>query len=989
MKKFNKLILVFIIISGLFSCVTTKKKDAELSTLKKLYHNTTAQYNGYFNADILLQKSIAGLNQNYQDNYTQILEIFPYVASSQAKGVASDLDKAIEKVSVDIALHRQSDWADDCYLLMGQAQYVKQDYETAEETLVFMVDHFDPQNPKNWKSNKKRKKSKKERKREKKAKEKERKAKKKAKDKERRAKKKEREKKIKAAKKKKKANKRRKKKGRKHKKKKKKKEESPTPKVDIPDTPKENKTEEKKDKKETPKPPKQNDGDFFHKRPVFQDAKLWLAKTYIEREKFDLAENILVNLDNSSKTFKDVRRELAPTFAYFYIKQKNFSAAISQLEKAIQLEKKKIKKARYAYIIAQIYQHEGDNSQAVAYFNKSKKYSNDYEMEFSSLLNIIETGYKTGKLTKATTIKKLEKLLKDAKNIEYKDKIYFSLAEVALADNQTDVAIDYYKKSIGANTDNKPQRVESCYRLAHLFYKAENYIDSKAYFDSTLIVMDKMDERKPEVKGYSENLSEIAKNLEIVQLQDSLLMVSAMTMDQKKELVKKLKKDEAKRLAEAKDKKPTGKSRNGRGDIASARDLQSIGIGRRPSSFQTSKSNFFAYNAKALKRGKRDFKKIWGDRKLEDNWRLMSKQTGQSDDVAENSATDSNDNVSDSDMKRLLKGVPTSEAEKIKAKESIQDALMALGRLFRERLEKNDKTVEVLEGHLLKKYPETKHELDAWYYLYLAHTDLGHQAKAKEYYDKIIKKYPTTTYARVLSDPNFVGDSKKAAQKLDDFYAETYDLIQSNQYKKAYEKVKVSDKLFGTDNSYRGKFAILGAMSIGNMKGKDAYIKELKDVIVKFPKSPVEKRAKEILRLLGDKSIKAPTVRNGSKKFTYDEKKIQYIIIPIEDQGSMKLSDIKSEIARFNRKYFKSKKLRVSTIYLGTDTDHPIIIIRKFKKVKDAMKYYKDATDEATYLPSDVKFKMYVLTQNSYRQILRDKSLDGYDAFFREKYLGE
>jgi len=36
-----------------------------------------------------------------------------------------------------------------------------------------------------------------------------------------------------------------------------------------------------------------------------------------------------------------------------------------------------------------------------------------------------------------------------------------------------------------------------------------------------------------------------------------------------------------------------------------------------------------------------------------------------------------------------------------------------------------------------------------------------------------------------------------------------------------------------------------------------------------------------------------------------------------------------------------------------------------------------------------VKFKMYVLTQNSYRQILRDKSLDGYDAFFREKYLGE
>jgi len=990
LKNFNKLLLVLIVLIGVSSCVTTKKKDAELSSFKKLYHNTTSQYNGYFNADILLQKSIMGLEQNIQDNYTQILEIFPYVASSKAKSVAGDLDKAIEKVSVVIALHRQSDWTDDCYLLMGQAQYTKQDYETAEETLVFMTDHFDPNNPKNWKSNKKRKKTKKERKKEKKEKDKVRKDKKKKKEKERKLKKKEREKKIKAAKKKKKANKkRRKKKGKKGKKKKSKKEEvKETPQVTTETVkPEEDKKEEKKEDK---KPPKVNDGDLLHKRPVFQDAKLWLAKTYIEREKFDLAENILMNLDNNPKTFKDVRKELAPTFAYFYLKQKNFPKAIEQLQKAILLEKKKNKKARYAYIIGQIYQKENDNTNAVAFFNKAKKYSNNYEMEFSAQLNILETGYKTGKFTKAQTIKKLERFLKDAKNIEYKDKIYFSLAEVALADNQNSAAIDYYKKSIAANTNNVPQRTESCYRLAHLLYNAENYVDSKSYFDSTMIVMTKFDDRYFEVKRYAENLTDIALNLEIVQLNDSLLMVSAMTNDQKKDLVKKLKKEEAKAKAEAKDKMATGKVQNDRGGIAS-RNLQSAGIGRRPSSFSSTKSNFFAYNPKALKKGKKDFKKVWGDRKLEDNWRLKSKQTGISnEDLAENEDTDSSNDVSESDMQRLLKGVPTNEAEKIKTKENIQDALMALGRLFRERLEKNEKTVEVLEDHLLKKYPETKHELDAWYYLYLAHTDLGNRSRAQDYYDKITKKYPETTYARVLSDPNFVGDSQKEAQKLEDFYIQTYALIQSNNYKKAYEKIKISDKLFGKENSYRGKFALLGAMSLGNMNGKDAYITELKDVIVKFPKSPVEKRAKEILRLLGDKSIKAPTANNNAKKFTYDEKKIQYIIIPIDDQGSMKLSDIKSEIARFNRKFFKSKKLRVSTIYLGTDTDHPIIIIRKFKKLKDAMKYYKDAEDEGDkFLTADVKYKMYVLTQNSYRQILRAKSLDGYDAFFKEMYLKE
>ena len=111
----------------------------------RFYHNTTAYYNGYFNANVLLEGSELKLATNNQDNYTQILDVYDYVNTADPEVVAADLDKAIEKVSVVATLHRPSHWVDDCYLLVGKAQYLKHDYESAEETLVYLKEAYSPE----------------------------------------------------------------------------------------------------------------------------------------------------------------------------------------------------------------------------------------------------------------------------------------------------------------------------------------------------------------------------------------------------------------------------------------------------------------------------------------------------------------------------------------------------------------------------------------------------------------------------------------------------------------------------------------------------------------------------------------------------------------------------------------------------------------------------------------------------------------------------
>ena len=137
------------------SCVT-KKKKSETGAVGKFYHNTTSYYNGYWNANEIFKESIKSLRAANTDDYNKILEVEDYIAVDNPKMVKGEMDKIIEKVTTVAQLHEPSDWVDDCYVMMAKAQYLKQEYETTEETLEYFQEDFNPANPygRNYKSRK-------------------------------------------------------------------------------------------------------------------------------------------------------------------------------------------------------------------------------------------------------------------------------------------------------------------------------------------------------------------------------------------------------------------------------------------------------------------------------------------------------------------------------------------------------------------------------------------------------------------------------------------------------------------------------------------------------------------------------------------------------------------------------------------------------------------------------------------------------------------
>jgi tetratricopeptide (TPR) repeat protein len=403
-----------------------------------------------------------------------------------------------------------------------------------------------------------------------------------------------------------------------------------------------------------------------------------------------------------------------------------------------------------------------------------------------------------------------------------------------------------------------------------------------------------------------------------------------------------------------------------------------------------SKSNFFAYDSKSLDRGLKDFKNYWGnDRLLEDNWRRSNRSTSFQVEEAESAEEAIETSLTNSELQEMFKDVPMTPEAVAEAETKIQTAMIALGRLYRERLQNNQKTVEVLT-ELLERFPGTEHELDAWYFLYLAHHELGETSQARKYYDLIMGKYPESTYARVLGDPNYLGESREKERQLNAYYKQTYDDFSHARYDMAWAKLEQVDTLFGPDNRLQAKFVLLRAMTTGNREGKDAYIDALKDLVSKYPDTEEETRAKEILRLLGDKSVAPKDLPNQNaqeSEFNLDPEGTHYVIINWS-LTQVELQDAQNAVNAFNRKYFKADRLRLSSnIFLSVDV--PLMVVRKFDSADKAMEYYQiiEKYKEEFLGKAEAGLKVFPVTQQNYRVILKNRSLDAYEPFFVENYL--
>lgn len=107
---------------------------------RKTYHNTVTKYNYYFNANRKMDEAIDNMLRMRQERYDSLISLFPFDPDMDSTMLSADMDSIIQKASLGIQIHDpRTMWADDLYLLLGQAYYYKGNYEQASTAFKYII----------------------------------------------------------------------------------------------------------------------------------------------------------------------------------------------------------------------------------------------------------------------------------------------------------------------------------------------------------------------------------------------------------------------------------------------------------------------------------------------------------------------------------------------------------------------------------------------------------------------------------------------------------------------------------------------------------------------------------------------------------------------------------------------------------------------------------------------------------------------------------
>ena len=452
-------------------------------------------------------------------------------------------------------------------------------------------------------------------------------------------------------------------------------------------------------------------------------ATLWLAKTYIETKQYEKAEamlqSILVANDNEDKMPKFVRTNIDLVYADYYIAQGKENDAVKYLRSSLLTAKGKYNKTRAMYILGQIYSHQNDKSRATEQFKNVIRKHPSYEMTFEAKMNLARCY----DADTTTIMKMLKKMLKDSKNTDFKDRIYYAMAGVAFENQNQPDGVNYLRKSVATSTTNNIQKIKSSLEVANILFSNNDYVLSQAYFDTAVMTMDRTYPGYDSLLNISVMLTDLVTNLTVYHTQDSLLRLADMDSLQRNEIIDNV-------IAEyIKEQKRLEEQREIEAQIALNGGIDEGGT-EMPVGDE---KNWYFYNTQTRTRGMNEFKKKWGNRLLEDYWFISNKQSFAQEEQAELTEEElaqmsdeerekylqaleiSKDTTQYTPIDRgyYLKQIPFTQSAKEQANQQIAEALNNIGFIYYSDLQDYQHSIEAYT-ELTERYPDNSNETDNW-----------------------------------------------------------------------------------------------------------------------------------------------------------------------------------------------------------------------------------------------------------------------------------
>ncbi len=774
---------------------------------------------------------------------------------------------------------------------------------------------------------------------------------------------------------------------------------------------------------------------IFSKPPSRNDAFIWQIRNALARDEYAEAASLIITLKNDPNFPKRLQNDLEEVQALWFYKQNNWDSAALHLSNALGTTTNKQEQSRWEYLIGQLYEASGNFKESEKFYAKTIGHTTDPVLDIYARLATIRVNKDGGDNYIDKNIAELLKMAKRDKYTEYRDIIYYMAAQMELERNNTDGAFALLKKSTEIPTNDPSQRNKAFLQLAELTLSKKQYRLSYNFHDSLNMSDALLADKREMLIERKVWLQKIADNIDIVNREDSLQRIAAMSEDARKSFIKNLVRELRKKQGLKDEPLTTG----------SLAAIPAAAPGLFPNT-GSGKGEWYFYNAANKQRGQAEFKTRWGNRPNLDNWRRASAISGVLQAKNDSKAALISNNNSTTNQPQeitfdgLYENLPLTVEAKKTSDSSITAALFILGKTYIQETEDCDAGTESLE-RLRTLTPSFEKMNEVYFNLYYCYNKNGESAKAAAIKKLMSEKFTDDRFTKIVTtgkDP----ESKTPNPDVTKIYENIYDLFIEGKFSDAVTKKKEADSKYG-DNYWSPQLLYIEAVYYIKQRQDSTAIEVLNSIVSKFSASPIATKAATLINVLGRRkqieeeltnlNIKRPvedqpkpkpvTVVNvpkpidtASKKppvqivntkptvdtvlkapvalaqaFTLDTNAAHYVVLILNKVDPVFCNEAKNAFFRYNRETYYNKQF--NTDLNEVDTDNKILLISPFKNTAEAVAYISKAkpltaTEIIPWLKGG-KYEYCIISESNLLLLKAKKNIEEYKSFIISKFPGK
>lgn len=739
----------------------------------------------------------------------------------------------------------------------------------------------------------------------------------------------------------------------------------------------------------------------FKGRPEADLASAWLIRCYNSTKQYNRAQAVLDRAQESKRFDSDIMGWLYLAAAESQIAQNRLPKGAEYLELALKYRMPRDQRRRTHFLLGQIYL-DIESRKAPVHFRSALRLKPEPEMSFQCKIRMASayTDIREGNL-KAQRI--LQRLVKSKKYFAYRDVLYYELAQIDKARNDNKSMLSNLGKSLESSPEINAQRKKTWLALADYYFGAKNYGKAQIFFDSLGQNTEKDHPRFKEIKNKQNYLGDLVKNLQLVELQDSLLELGAMNEDRLIAKIDRILEAERQEAAREKARQADSVKAAANATSTSPMFIDPTLMQRTMMSAPTANAggDWHFYNNQVLGADLNQFMQLWGKRENKDHWRRSTR--GQSDESGDQPGSGPAEELTpeqalaDSLAKlprtreTLLQQIPRDEISRNRSLDLVRKAHISLAKGYKDRFIDYPASLSWLSRHL-KRFPQSVSEPEALYQSYLCYDLTGKTTEKDRTRQLLDSLYPESSYTKLLKG-SYTANADSIHEAADRHYRECYRLYTMEMYDSVITQCKMAKARFGSD-TLMPYFGFLETVSAAR-RDTTLLIQGLESYASRTDAGQIALAAQTLLDFLqatsarepGQNPIKGETRGKVKDRYEFKPDSLQphYLVLRMDASVYKKNIEIGVKLTRFAEKNFPKNVFKMSyPLYKETEQ---LVLLREFPDQGTARKFWKEALadkDLFSNLQKDQYHWFYVSKEN-YGKLYKNLSLNEYLNYFKQE----